>query len=262
MTMDYPVGLALRGNHVFVAYGQAQTKVAEFDLNGTLINPLYASGFATSPGRMEFDRNGNLYVIHAYEIAKFGPMGTLLNEQLITGLNYTSPGDLVFDRQGNMYVSYPSLNLIAKYGPTGQLLNGSYITGLNNPIGLAFDSVENLYVADFLGLKVAKYNANGALLNGAYITGLGYLPDSLAFDASGNLFVGSNGNGVIAKYDPSGNLISANFSSGSSGLVEMVVVPEPASGSLAIIGLIVSTYRLRRRLPQQSGLGDLERGRR
>lgn len=247
MMMNTPRGLALRNGHLFVAYGQAETKVAEFDLNGSLINPLFASGLTTSPGAMDFDPNGNLCVIHAYEIAKFGPTGNLLNPQLITGPGYTSPGDLVFDRLGNMYVSYPNMNLIAKYDPMGQLINGSYITGLNNPRGLAFDDNGNLYVANFFGLTVSKYNANGALLNGAYITGLSYLPDSLAFDGSGNLFVGSNGNGTISKYDPNGNVISAIFSSGSSGLVAMLVVPEPASGSLALIGLTMAVIVLRKR---------------
>jgi hypothetical protein len=249
MPMAYPAGLALRNGELFVAYGFNETKVARISADGTVINPVFASGLPSSPSGMKFDSAGNLYVISGTQIAKFNSNGALQNASYISGLG--NPWDLAFDGAGNLYVAESTANKIAKYSPSGQLLNANYISGLNYPTGLAFDGSGNLYVVNYLSESIAKYGPAGNLLAGDYITGLVYFPENLAFDPSGNLFVSHNGNGTISKYGPTGNLISAVFASGGSG-AEYIAIEVPEPSGLAVLGAGFALVLIGRRLNDTS----------
>lgn len=246
MPLTYPGGLAFQNGDLYVAYGFNETKVARISADGTVINPVFASGLPSSPSGLRFDSQGNLYVIHGGNIAKFSATGTLLNPNFITG--FWSAWDLVFDATGNLYVSDSSNGAIAKYSATGQLLNSAYITGLSYPTGLSFDNLGNLYVVNYLQMEIRKYGPTGTVLDPHYITGLNYYPESLAFDQNGNLYIGSNGNGNISKYDSAGNLIATTFASGGAGAQYLAIqVPEPTSGMLLVLGLGMVLKRVGKR---------------
>jgi DNA-binding beta-propeller fold protein YncE len=58
---------------------QNSNTVSEFDLNGNLIHPAYASGLP-SPGGLAFNRSGDLYVANYgnYTVSESGPAGNLM----------------------------------------------------------------------------------------------------------------------------------------------------------------------------------------
>jgi hypothetical protein len=90
--------------------------------------------------------------------------------------------------------------------------------------------------------SVGEYTTAGApinttLISGGYNSGVG-----IGLDGNGHLFWADNyggaGGNVIGEYTTDGQLINASFITGLSNPVSMViVVPEPSSSILVLIGL-------------------------
>lgn len=164
-----PTGLAYDGQgRVYVA--SSSGKVGVFTTSGALINPALISTGLFNPGGLAY-HDGKLYVLDSWNIYIYstsgallanipasGPMGisfdqsghmyvprqgygaialytssgTLLNENLITGLNF--PFTTALDAAGNLYVGeYNNGNgKVGKYTTSGTPINQSLITGLTS----------------------------------------------------------------------------------------------------------------------------------
>lgn len=229
VSMDYPAGLALFGNDLWVANTsentfQAWTLAGAPALNVTTYNATSFNGpFGAAVGP-----DGFLYVVDAgnNQLAVFHPNGdyytTLGHNKLFAPSGVAVNASYVCVAEDN----YPgAIYQIAVTG-TGDLKTyGAPVTytptgsgALNNPLGLALDASNNLYVADQGNRRVVKFNDSGVFQSALTLQGYAW---GVALDPSGNLFVSAQLE-PIQIYSPSGSSI-AQFGSNSDnyGLIAL-----------------------------------------
>jgi sugar lactone lactonase YvrE len=240
------VGLGFYDNNLYVVNQGGAANVGNiqvYSTTGTLLNPNLLSGL-NFPHAIAFDSQGFMYVSTSGNnffgaIEKYTAAGQLVNKTLITGTG--SIGHMVCDDGGNLYVSKNGANQISLYRTTGETVNAGFITGLNFPEGMALDGSGNLFVANSGSGTIGQYTTGGVAVNPALVTGL-TTPTDLALDASGRLFVANGGTATPAAsairiYSNTGSLINANAAPGVYGVIDIVIVPEPAAATMIALGL-------------------------
>jgi hypothetical protein len=177
--MGEAIGVATnsKGN-VFVITRSGETRVFEFDRNGTFVKEFgkdsYGYSFAHA---VRVDRDDNVWTVDegTNVILKYAPDGKLLMvlgkrpdpiEQLAlmpgtapySGANrpysFHRPTDVTWDPQGNIFVSdgYTDSRIV-KYDKNGRFIKsmgtrGSGVNQFNTPHGITADNQGNIYVAD------------------------------------------------------------------------------------------------------------------
>ena len=208
--------------------------VRKYSGDGTLLNNSLISGQGVSYGGMTF-HNGSLYLTEwsTRRIAQYTTSGAIVNASLVSGLDYaTKP---TFGGNGNMYVLLAGK--ISEYTPTGSFVKNINISGLAYPGGLAMDQ-NYFYISDYGLNKILKYTLGGTLVSSALITGL-QSPGDIYLDGDGGLYVINRGGGAIGKYSTTGVTINSSFVSGLTTPLSFVVVPEPATITVTILGLVL-----------------------
>jgi sugar lactone lactonase YvrE len=180
MYLGEAIGVATNSKgHVFVYTRSANTRLFEFDQNGTYVREIgegaYNFEFAHS---VRVDPQDNIWVVDegTNTIVRFNPQGhiTLVmgrRPPAVLGMNifpspapkapaakYTfgRPTDVAWDPQGNIFISDGYVNArVVKYDKNGRFLKqiGSEKTGtaqgeFNTPHGIAVDHNGDVYVAD------------------------------------------------------------------------------------------------------------------
>lgn len=215
VSMDYPAGLALFGNDLWVTNDtgndfQAWTMAGGLALNVTTYNSTSFTGpFGTAVGP-----DGYLYVVDSgnNQVAVFHPNGdyytTLGHNILFSPSGVAVNASYVCVAEDN----YPgAIYQIAVTGTGDMKTYGSPVTitptgsgALANPLGLALDASNNLYVADQANQRIAKFNASMVFQSAMTVQGN---PWGVALDPSGNIFVSADVN-PIQIYSPSGSPIT------------------------------------------------------
>ncbi len=139
--LSVPVGLALRGNTLFVAIQGIQT-VGKYDATtGGVINPSFITGLSLPVGlalgvNILFVANAGNGTVGEYDATT----GEAINGSLITGLN--APEGLAL--LGNeLFVTDSASGTVGKYDATsGAAIKANFIRGLNQPVGLAVKSAK------------------------------------------------------------------------------------------------------------------------
>ena len=164
--------------HFFVFTRSANTRLFEFDQNGTYVREIgagnYGFEFAHS---VRVDPDDNIWAVDegTNMVIKFNPAGRVVmvlghRPDAITGAVPTTvgpappaekylfgrPTDVAWDPQGNIFVSDGYVNnRLVKYDRNGRFLaqvgnekSGTGPTQLNLPHGVAVDAQGNVYVAD------------------------------------------------------------------------------------------------------------------
>ena len=146
-----------------------------------------------SPGRVEVDSNGNVYISDTANnrVRKVTPDGTITTVAGGGALAPSPTGDngpavnaelnqpraIIFDPAGNLYIADSGNNRVRKVGTDGIIttIAGNGTPGntgdggpainaqLNNPNGLAFDPAGNLYIADAYNFKVRRVDPSGVI---------------------------------------------------------------------------------------------------
>ncbi len=229
VSMDYPAGLALFGNDLWVTNTTGNDFQA-WTLDGAPVTNIttYNSTSFTGPLGAAVGPDGFLYVVDAgnNQLAVFRPNGdyytTLGHNKLFSPSGVAVNASYICVAEDN----YPgAIYQIAVTGTGDMKTYGAPVTitptgsgALSNPLGLALDSSNNLYVADQASQRVAKFNASMVFQSALTLQGNTW---GVALDPSGNLFVSAQLE-PIQVYNPSGSPIT-QFGSNSDdyGLIAL-----------------------------------------
>ncbi|HYA79055.1 MAG TPA: PEP-CTERM sorting domain-containing protein [Candidatus Nitrosopolaris sp.] len=247
--LSSPTGLAVSGGYLYVA--QENGTIREYTTSGALVNPSLISGLYL-PWGIAISGN-NLFVANAggesSTIGEYTINGATVNASLVTGLG--NPTGLATDGT-YLYVTCWHTGTVGIYTTSGAGITTFGAPGAY-PGGIVLDGSGHVYVSTLNGVgeyTTAGVPINPTLISGGYNSGVG-----IALDGNGHLFWADNyggaGGNVIGEYTTNGQLINANFITGLSNPVAMVLVPEPATSVLVLVGLagLVCRSVFRRRAP-------------
>jgi len=198
------IGVATNSKgHVFVYTRSGETRLFEFDQNGTYVKEIgqgsYGFSFAHS---VRVDAQDNIWAVDegTNMIIKFSPDGSRV---LMTLGRRPDPVEQISLMPGGGGATYA---------------NKPY--SFNRQTDVAWDPQGNIFVSDGYGdARVVKYDKNGRFVKSVAGRGNGPLqfstPHTIAADAQGNVYVGDRGNARVqvldndlnfkAQYDTVGN---------------------------------------------------------
>jgi streptogramin lyase len=176
------IGIATNSKgHVFVYHRSGDTRLFEFDPNGTFVKEwgvgLYGIEFAH---QVRVDPQDNVWVVDegTNMVIKFNPAGRVT---------------MVMGRRPE-----PVAGVTPTATPDGPVLNKKYQFG--RPTDVAWDAQGNIFISDgYVNSRAVKYDKNGRFIAqyaGERGEGPNQLstPHSIAVDAQGNVYVGDRGN--------------------------------------------------------------------
>jgi hypothetical protein len=194
--MGEAVGVATNSKgHVFVFVRSGETRLFEFDQNGTFVKELGVGSYGFSFAHaVRVDKDDNIWAVDegTNVITKFSPDGKIL---MVLGKR---PDPL------------EQLSLMP---------GGGQYSGANKPYSfhrqtdIGFDPQGNIFVSDGYGdSRVVKYDKNGRFIKAAGTRGNGPLqfstPHAISVDARGMVYVADRGNSRIQVLDNDLNLKS------------------------------------------------------
>ncbi len=182
------IGVATNSKgHVFVYTRSGDTRLFEFDQNGTFVREigqgLYGFEFAHA---VRVDPQDNIWAVDegTNMVIKFNPEGRVVmvlgrRPEAVEGLAAVAPGT-------------PA--------PSAQPYTFS------RPTDVAWDAAGNIFVSDGYGnSRIAKYDKNGRFIKSVGTRGSERgqlnLPHTMAADASGNIYVGDRSNVRVQVFD-------------------------------------------------------------
>jgi sugar lactone lactonase YvrE len=191
MYLGEGIGVATNSKgHVFVYTRSANTRLFEFDQNGTYVREIgagsYGFEFAHS---VRVDSQDNIWVVDegTNVVMRFNPAGHVTmvlghRPEAVLGLFVNPPGpkpaaekytfsrptDIAWDPQGNMFISDGYTNhRVVKYDKNGHFLAqvgsenaGSQPDQFNTPHGIAVDLKGDVYVADRANQRIQVFDNN------------------------------------------------------------------------------------------------------
>ncbi len=179
------IGVATNSKgHVFVYTRSGDTRLFEFDQNGTYVRELGAGlyGFEFAHA-VRVDRDDNIWAVDegSNMIIKFNPEGRVV---------------MVLGRRPEM------VDGLTAGGPP--LEPQPYI--FNRPTDVGWDAAGNIFISDGYGnSRVVKFDKNGRFIKSAGTRGNQQgqlnLPHTMAMDAQGNVYVGDRSNNRVQVFD-------------------------------------------------------------
>jgi hypothetical protein len=183
------IGVATNSKgHVFVYTRSGDTRLFEFDQNGTFVREigqgLYGFLFAHA---VRVDKDDNIWAVDegSNMVIKFNPQGRVT---MVIGRRPEAVEELT--------------NFTGQGGYSGA--NKPY--SFNRPTDVAWDAAGNIFVSDGYGdSRVVKYDKNGRFLKSAGVRGTQQgqlnLPHTIATDAQGNVYIGDRSNARVQVWD-------------------------------------------------------------
>jgi len=184
--MGEGIGIATNSKgHIFVYTRANDTKVLEFDQNGTYVREIgqgiYGLEFAHT---IRVDAQDNIWVVDegTNVIMKFNPEGRVVmvlgrRPEAVMGpfdstlpnappekYKFGRPTDVTFDAQGNIFVSDGYVNSrVVKYDKNGRFIKsvgtrGSAPSEMNTPHSISSDAQGNIYVGDRGNARVQVFD--------------------------------------------------------------------------------------------------------
>ena len=187
--MGEGVGVATNSKgHVFVYTRSGETRLFEFDQNGTFVKEFGAGSYGVSFAHaVRVDKDDNVWAVDegSNMIMKFNPEGKIL---MVLGKRPSPLEQLSLTPGGGQY------------------------SGANKPYSfhrqtdVAWDPQQNIFVSDGYGdSRVVKYDKNGRFIKAVGTRGDGSLqfstPHAIAVDAKGMVYVADRGNSRIVVLD-------------------------------------------------------------
>lgn len=238
----------------------AQGNLYVANVNSATINKITPDGTVSvfaSGGGLDFpyalaiDVSGSLYASNLGNntISRITPGGTV--SLFASGMNRAH--GLAFGSDGDLYASNFEDATVLRISPGGSTSLFASGGGLSNPVGIVAAG-NQFFVANSRNDSISLLGDDGSVSLFAQGGGLSF-PSGLAADTSGNLYAANFGGYNISRITPAGAVsFFANTDGGPAAMafaptLPPVVVPEPNSAILAIIGGIGCTllFRPRRR---------------
>jgi streptogramin lyase len=212
---------------------------------------LFASGGGLdAPYALAVDVSGSLYAsnLGTNTISKIAPDGSV--SLFATGMNRAH--GLTFGGDGNLYASNFEDATVLRIDSTGATSLFAVGGGMSNPVGIVGVG-SNLFVANSRNDTISLLDSTGAISLFAAGGGLSF-PVGLTADSAGNLFA-ANFNGYnLSKITPDGSVHFFAMTDGGPAAMAFaptlppgVIVPEPNSAILALIGGVGCTILVRPR---------------
>jgi len=239
-------------------------RISKFDLTANTLSTVIAFGaFDLFPGSLAFQGNdlligrnpffGNTGPIAKLANATSGPLA--LSDYTTGGSLASSPG-LALAADGRLYVADQTYSFVSgtASGPVKRFdASGAYVgeviasgsSGLAGPTGLAL-SGSTLYTASIMNGAVLQTNLDTGVTSAFATAGGPFEVGPLALLADGSLLAGSpSGSGSIYHFGTNGALL-ATYASGLGQIGGIAAVPEPATATLAAVGLAAIVWATRR----------------
>ncbi|MBZ5560204.1 MAG: peptidyl-alpha-hydroxyglycine alpha-amidating lyase family protein [Acidobacteriia bacterium] len=187
--MGEGIGVATNSKgHVFVYTRTGDTRLFEFDQNGTYVKEwgvgLYGFAFAHA---VRVDPQDNVWAVDegTNMIIKFNPQGRVA---------------MVLGRRPE------AVDELTNFSGTGSAPNSNKPYSFNRPTDVGWDKDGNIFITDGYGdNRVVKYDKNGRFLKSAGTAGNGEgqlrLPHTMAMDAAGNVYIGDRSNARVQVWD-------------------------------------------------------------
>jgi sugar lactone lactonase YvrE len=204
-------------------------------------------GVAGLPMHVALDGHGNLYTVDGLNqrVGKYTTSGATINASLA---RYAGGGFSSIACDGTyLYVGDSYYNGIYKFTTSGTLVSASLITLPFNtgPLAMVCDNNGHLFIASNDN-RVGEYTTSGATVNASLISSGLDQPFGLALGPNGDIYVASQRSGVLGQYASDGTPINPALITGLIEPLGIVVVPEPSSLCLMLIGLAFLFQRLNR----------------
>ncbi|HEX4146302.1 MAG TPA: PEP-CTERM sorting domain-containing protein [Pirellulales bacterium] len=256
--------LAASANDLFVVNSPSFQDIGEYTTSGATVNASFVDFYAGFNPTLEGsatsiavagdvllvagDIGTDLFSLPFDGIAEINMSGTVIDTISLP----SNPLDIVVSG-GDIFVDFGPT--IGEWTTSGAVVNASLITGLGVTVASIAVSGSDIFITNTpYGLQpptgdyISEYTTSGALVNASLISGL-YSPNEVAV-YGGNLFVSSMMpelpyGDVIGEYTLSGDAVNASlitFPSIDNTSFEgnpdaFVIVPEPATWLLALMGL-------------------------
>ena len=187
--MGEGIGVATNSKgHVFVYTRSGETRLFEFDQNGTFVKEFGANSYSFSFAHaVRVDKDDNIWAVDegTNVITKFSPEGKIL---MVLGKR-PDPLEML-----------------------GNMSGGGQYSGANKPYSfhrqtdIGFDAQGNIFVSDGYGdSRVVKFDKNGRFIKSAGTRGDGPLmfstPHAISVDATGMVYVADRGNSKVHVLD-------------------------------------------------------------
>ncbi|MGH3970017.1 MAG: serine/threonine-protein kinase PknD, partial [Mycobacterium sp.] len=171
--------------------------------SGQSVLPFNGIDFRLSPGAVQLDADGNVYVASEGMYGRVVKLPAGSDTPAVQPFNgLYQPQGLAVDSAGTMYVSDFN-NRVVKLTAGSNDQTDLPISGLNYPEGVAVDTAGNVYVADRGNDRVVKLAAGSNAQNDLPFEGLSN-PDGVAVDTDGNVYVTDTDNNRVLKLAGSG----------------------------------------------------------
>ena len=207
---SYPVGLAIRGDEMFVTENNNhrvqkirisdRTYVDRFGSNGKGENQF------SNPRGICIHPDGRLFIadFSNHRIQVHQPDGTFVSSIMGDPQNeeskFQSPWGLAFDLQGRLHIAAYNSHCIKVYTPEGNYIK-TYGSGtLNYPAGIAIDEEGYIAISEYGGSnRIWIYNPDHTQLVKTIQSGLSN-PTGMTCDADGMFWVAEHGNSRVHKF--------------------------------------------------------------
>jgi hypothetical protein len=183
------IGVATNAKgHVFVYTRSGDTRLFEFDQNGTFVREIGAGlyGF-TFAHAVRVDKDDNIWTVDegSNMVIKFNPAGRVV---------------MVIGRRPD------AVDELAAMSGQGIAHNSNKPYSFDRPTDVGWDAQGNIFVTDGYGdNRVVKYDKNGRFIKSAGTLGNGpdqlRLPHTMAMDAQGNVYIGDRSNARVQVWD-------------------------------------------------------------
>ena len=187
--MGEGIGVATNSKgHVFVYTRTGETRLFEFDQNGTYVKEwgvgLYGFAFAHA---VRVDPQDNVWAVDegTNMIIKFNPQGRVV---------------MTLGRRPE------AVEELANFSGNGSAPNSNKPYSFNRQTDVGWDKDGNIFVTDGYGdNRVVKFDKNGRFIKSAGKAGNGpgelRLPHTMAMDAAGNVYIGDRSNARVQVWD-------------------------------------------------------------
>ncbi len=183
------IGVATNSKgHVFVYTRSGETRLFEFDQNGTFVREIGAGlyGF-TFAHAVRVDKDDNIWTVDegSNMVIKFNPAGRVV---------------MVIGRRPD------AVNELTAMSGQGSAPHPNKPYSFSRPTDVGWDAQGNIFVTDGYGDdRVVKYDKNGRFIKSAGTSGNGNgqlrLPHTMAMDAAGNVYIGDRSNARVQVWD-------------------------------------------------------------